>query len=117
MSKIHVLENNNGKYRVVLHFNVPAGSNSASKTWKDCALSSGDGIATILAEGVGVGQITTVEKTSVESGDVLEVVDNILLESGGASPASLEAMADGIINNKKALLLQKYKYYGYTQEE
>ncbi len=117
MSKIHVLENNNGKYRVVLHFNVPAGSNSAGKTWKDCALSSGDGVTTILPEGTGTGQIATAEKASIESGDVLEVVDNILLESGGASSASVDAMADTIINNKKALLQQKYKYYGYTQEE
>ncbi len=114
MSKIHVLENTNKKYKVVLHFTVPTGNNSAGNSWKDCALAQGLG-ATVMQEGYGVGQITPAEKNSIVAGDVIEVTDTILAESGNASVESLDEMADKIIAEKKKTLQEKYKYYGYVQ--
>lgn len=115
MSKIHILKGNNKEYRAVLHFATPSGSNSAGKSWKDCALEGGIG-ATILPEGDGVGQITAVEKASIVAGDVIEISDSILVESGDASVASLNEMANKLIDSTKESMQIKYKYYGYTQE-
>jgi len=39
MSKIHVLESDDGyAYKVAIHSPIPAGNNAAGRSWKDCAL-------------------------------------------------------------------------------
>jgi hypothetical protein len=116
MSKIHVLENNNGQYKTVIHFTVPPGNNSAGKSWKDCALAGGEGVTTVLTVGDLPGQITQAEHDDIVAGNVLEIICNILVESGGATSASLDKLADKEIAAKQGTLQQKYKYYGYEQE-
>ena len=117
MSKIHILDaSENQGYNTVVHTAVPTGSNSASKTWKDVCLAAGESVTTQLTEGTGVGQITTAEKASVEAGDTLEFSFNILAESSGATSASITAMINEKITNKKLALKRKYKFFGYTQD-
>lgn len=92
MSKFHVLETNAGEASVVLHSVMPAGNNSVGVSWKDANLNSGSQGTTVLSEGTGAGQITTAEKANIEAGDVLEVTGLIPVESGGATPASINEL-------------------------
>lgn len=114
MSKIHVLETIHGIANVVLHTNTPAGNNSVGIAWKEAGLNSGKLGTTMLTEGTGAGQITTAEKAQVESGDVIEIVDSIHVESGGATADSIDELAGPIINEYEAELQRKLNYFGYT---
>ena len=114
MSKIHVLETNAGEARVVLHSAMPAGNNSVGVSWKDAALNSGQQGTTVLMEGTGAGQITTAELADVTAGDVLEVAGTIPVDSGGGTAASINEMADLIINSYKGTMQVVLKYFGYT---
>lgn len=127
MSKIHILgATDEGQYRVVLHFNMPPGNNSAGLTWKSAYVNNwrlnhisqaGAILApySIMEEGTGPGQITTAERNQVIAGDVIEIVASIRAESGGTTAASLTAMADQIIAETQARLARELKYFGYTQ--
>lgn len=119
MAKIHVLESNvDGSFRVVLHTPVPAGNNSAGKSWKDSLLNSGRSGSTILPEGPGPGQITTAEKADVEAGDVIEIIDTLKVDpriSGAPLVALVEQLADEAIAEYFARLARELKYFGYTQ--
>lgn len=113
--KLHVLEAlGQGRYRVVLHTPMPGGNNSAGVTWKAAYLAAG--LATsVLVVGSNPGQTTQVEKDSITAGDVIEIVSEILTETGGTTPASVTYMADLIIAAALAALQVRLKYYGYTQ--
>lgn len=116
MSKIHVLgSDNNGKYFIVAHISTPVGNNTAGKSWKDVALKVGVLGSSRLIVGVGPGEITQEEMDSILAGDTLELSGSIHLESGGATPSSLDEMVDELITTQKANLQGRYKYYGYTQ--
>lgn len=114
MSKIHVLETDHREAKVVLHTDTPAGNNSVGISWKEAGLNSGRLGTTVLTEGTGAGQIATAEKTQVESGDVIEIADTIHVESGGATSASIDEMADQLIDKHEADLQIILNYYGYT---
>lgn len=114
MSKIHVLETDHREAKVVLHTATPAGNNSVGIAWKEAGLNSGKLGTTMLTEGTGAGQILTAEKAQVESGDVIEIVSSIHVESGGATSASINEMADQIITKHEAELQVILNYYGYT---
>lgn len=116
MSTVHVLEQNNGEFRCVLHFAVPAGNNSAGLTWKAVGLASGRTGTTRLTEGTGPGQITTSEKAQVVSGDVVEFESMLRAESGGLTGALLgatvDAMATAAIAAYQAEFARTFKWYG-----
>jgi len=114
MSKIHVRTNINGKYAVTIHFNTPSGNNSAGNSWKDCLVSD-ERNTTSMTEGSGVGQISITEMNSIIAGSKIEIVESLRVESGGATTASLDELADTAINAAKSSLQARYKYYGYTQ--
>ncbi len=116
MSKIHVLAaDNNGNYNIVLHVAVPVGNNSVGVSWQTAGLNSGLTGHTVMTVGTGAGQISSSENTSVLSGSVVEIVANIPAESGGATVASLNLIADIIITQVLANLAKQLKYFGYTQ--
>lgn len=116
MAKIHILDQHGmDDFRVILHFPVPPGSNSAAKTWKSVMLACGRTGATAMVEGIGPGQITAAEKATIVSGDTFELVTSIrAMSSGGTTTAVIEAMADTLINECKAEIARTYKWYGLT---
>lgn len=116
MSKVHVLTSDmSGNYHIVIHTPTPSGNNSAGVSWKTAGLNSGLMGITTLTEGTGAGQITTSERTTIISGDIIEIVTTIPAESGGASSQSLDQMINQIINQTLSDLEKKLKYFGYIQ--
>jgi len=120
MSKTHILEtDNNLEYNVVVHIAVPAGSNSAGKSWKDVVLGAGLNVSR-LTEGVAPGNITTAELASITAGDIIEFSTSVKAESGGRTVIEMKSavnkMVDQFITDKLDELKNKYKYYGHTQD-
>lgn len=114
MSKIHILDRQNWNYRVILHASTPAGNNSAGKAWAGILVAIG--MQTTMAVGIGPGQIAQAEADAIAAGTTMEIATSILVESGGATQASLDDMVDRIIQVERQKLQAQYKYYGYTQE-
>jgi len=111
MSKIHVLRIRNGRADLVVHFDVPSGTNSAGKLWSECIVNAG-AATTSLAEGTGAGQISTAEKAAVEAGTVYEFRTQIPYESGGGGAASVHAMVDPKITAHTAELAAQLERFG-----
>ncbi len=99
MSDITVLERNmNNRWRVVMHFPVPAGNNTAGVSWRDALVASGIGGTTILPDGDGTGgTISTADKVKIVSGALLEHVESVRLGDGNPQSA-----AEELYNSRKA---------------
>ena len=91
MAFIHVLAAEQGTFQCVIHTPVPAGSNTATFTWKNVFLASGRSGTSALTEGLLPGQIATAEKATIVAGDVLEISASINLDSGGITVAEMRA--------------------------
>ncbi len=122
MSDIHVLENNGANgWRVVLHIPIPNTNNDASINYRTALVNSGLGGSSILSEGTGPGQITAAELASITSGALYEVVQIVLLETGGVSAPNRRSMIRSEYIRAKdaaeALIQQKLRYFGYTESE
>ncbi len=119
MAIMHILTGNGIEYQVVMHFDVPVGSNSVGNSWGDVLINSGWGGTTQLVEGTGLGEITPAEKIAIEAGAVHEHSGSFRVESGGTSndelQTSLREFYDleeiRVINNLKRVL----KYFGHTE--
>lgn len=112
---VHVLESSaRGRYRVAIHTPMPAGNNSAGKSWKDCWIAAGMNTS-ILAVGTAPGNTDTTERSSILAGDVIEFVTEIPAESGGATSASVAQMVNALITSYLSDVAARFKYYGYAQ--
>ena len=100
MADITVLERDmEHRWRVVMHFPVPAGVNAAGLPWRTALVRSGMGGTTILPDGPGTGgTISDDDKMKIESGELLEYVETVRLGSGNP-----QAAAEEIYNSRKAL--------------
>ena len=115
MAKIHILEcDDDGNYRMVIHSPVPVGNNAAGISWKTAGLAAGKLGASILAAGTGPGQIAAAEQASIAGGDLMETMATVKAESGGATVASINDLADRAITDRRATLARQLKYYGFT---
>lgn len=117
MSKIHILESDNGwSYKVGIHFAVPPGNNSAGYSWKLCGLESGAAGVTALEVGTGPSNITQEEYDSIIAGDIIEIITSI---SSGRNPtnAAVESLCDIAMDEWKADASRILKYYGHKIEE
>ncbi len=114
MAKIHIQSLSNKSFNAIVHFAMPAGNNSAGKSWKDCWLATGRNVTT-MTEGSGVGQISTTEKASVEAGDTVELLFSFPVADGVPTAAALDDMVDKFIASRKLKLKEDLSYYGYTQ--
>ena len=113
MAKIHVLANEAGKYEVIIHFNTPAGNNSAGVSWKEAAIA--DGAITQTAHALSdAGDVA-----DIEAGDIIEIGASLKVNpegmDGAAIVAGLDALADVKIANWIANNSARLKYYGYSQ--
>ena len=116
MSKIHILESDNGwSYNVAIHFDVPTGNNSVGYSWKACGLESGMTGATALVVGANPSNLTQAEYDSIIAGDVIEIIETI---SPGVDPsnAMVEALCDILIQIWKDDMARILKYYGHKIE-
>jgi len=114
MAKIHAFAfDDSGGCRVILHTAMTAGNNAVGSSWKDVWLAAGKNV-TSMAEGTGIGQITTVEKASVVAGDVVEVSGVIPKEVIDQGAAAVDAFADVLIAEALEHLGRQFNYYGWT---
>lgn len=84
MADMHVLDaDDNGKFQVVMHFDVPVGNNQASVAFSTILVNAGRN-TTILIDGNGNGgTISVAEKTAIQNGTVREHVVSLPIESAG----------------------------------
>jgi len=82
------------QWRVVRHFDVPPGNNSAGVPWSDALVNSGQGGTTVLPDGDGTGgTISIAEKAFIEAGVIHEDVGDFRLLSDGGSSAKITGSA------------------------
>lgn len=116
MSSVHVLDGDGHSYRVVAHFAMPAGNNSAGVAWKAAALAAGLTGTTVLPTGNGPGQIDSAELAQVQAGDVAEIVVSVLPESGGTNNATRQATVSAqiavAVADAQADWQRRLRYYG-----
>lgn len=121
VADVHILErvqnedtktNTKNKYRAVMHFSVPVGNNSANFTWKSVFLAAGltGPGKSVLTEGTGPGQITTVELGQIGLGDVIEIEGIVAVVNDGL----LEDSVVNLRNHVRAELSAKYDRWGMT---
>ncbi len=116
MAALHVLDGDGIRFRVVAHATVPPGDNTAGKSWKSCLIAAGMN-TTILAEGSGVGQITTAERNQIIAGDVIEMVFTVEIPTVGTNGNKLAIVQAAIAKMQADYLAQlgnKFQFYGYT---
>jgi len=116
MSKIHILESDNGwSYKVAVHFATPAGSNSVGYSWKECGIRAGLIGSTILEKGTAPSDLTQAEYNSIISGDTIEIVGYV---NSGLDPtnAAIEALCDIMIAEWKEDSMRILKYFGHKIE-
>ena len=84
MANIHILDRSGANYKLALHIAIPAGNNAAGVSVRSAVVNSKLGGTTTLPDGDGTaGTISTVEKTSVTTGAVVEVVRSVDISQGG----------------------------------
>ncbi len=122
MADMHVLIGNGRQWRVAMHFAVPAGNNTAGVSWSDALANSELGGATVLPDGDGTGgTVSAAEKTSIESGTILEYVVVLPIESGGSSPVNIRDSLREFYAVEKADMLaclaSQLRYFGAIESE
>lgn len=126
MADMHILTaNNNGQFRVVMHFPVPSGNNSAGVAWVDAVVNSGFGGTTTLPDGDGTGGTVDTapggEKDDIESGAVFEHAAGFPIESSGNTiPKVRAALREFYAQEKLNLqntLKRQLKWFGANESE
>ena len=119
MADIHILDGRGRDVRVVMHFDVPDQTNEVNNSYRAALIGSGRGGTTIMAEGVGIGQVTAEEKSKIEAGEVYEFVEAWDIESGGTTNAQLRAAIRKIYGLRETEIIDRLtrqlKYFGHTE--
>ena len=114
MAKVHCLKTGGGATTSVIHYLTPAGSNSASITWANAIVASGNN-KTILTTGTGVGQISSAEAAQIAAGEVIEVITDLQIDSSGGSAAQVLPTIERVIAEDKLRLAASLKWYGRSE--
>jgi hypothetical protein len=62
--------------------------------------------------GTGPGQITQAEADQITAGDVMEIIETLPLEGGGATTASLNATFKSVVDDWKDRQVAELRRYG-----
>lgn len=121
MADIHVLSGNgHGQVNVVLHFDVPAGDNAVSVSWKDALLNSGKGGPTSMTVGDGPLQIPQAEADLIAAGDRHEIHRTFQINSiVDTADSRRDALREFCTEQKAAAILDlqgELRYAGYTED-
>lgn len=123
MADMHVLDGDGSRYRVVMHFPMPAGKNSVNVPWSTALVESAglneDG--TPATPTTMLQSINAAEKARIEAGRVHEHSGEFLVESGGTTKLALRAALRHFYAREKtgvtAALQIKLRYFGHTESE
>ena len=119
MAKSHIFSKQGQGVQVVMHFPVPATANAVGVSWRTALVNSGLGGTSVLAEGLGAGQITSAELAQVRSGELLEAQHMMLLGSvtpGQAALDYLDAEWERVRQARLAVLSDELDYFGLTRD-
>lgn len=120
MSDIHVLDGNNANdWRVAFHIDVSATLNSVGVSFQDALKNSSLGGMTKLSDGNGTnGTILVAERIRIENGELIEVIQQIPMESGGTSDserlATLRSYYATAVIRETQSLESVLRYFGQT---
>ena len=122
MASYHVLAGDEAgnRFSVAYHFDIPgSGNNRAGVQWRAALIASGIGGSTILADGDGSGgTISAAEKAAVQSGAVLEMVEQFDTHPGETAlqlRARLDARHAALATATLAKLQARLTYFGYVR--
>lgn len=119
MSDMHVLMGDGENYSVVMHFPVPPGTNLSGVPWRDALKASLP--TTVMVEGTEKWEITTVEKTGIEAGTILERVVRVGIEPGRDTLEKVTRALRHAYKREKAELQpvmgRRFRIYGMTESE
>lgn len=123
MASYHVLAGDDAGncFSVAHHIDIPGGGNNrAGVQWRAALIASGIGGTTVLADGDGSGgTISAAEKAAVQSGAVLEVVEQFDTHPGETAlqlRARLDARHADLAARTLAALQAKLTYFGYVRD-
>lgn len=122
MADIHVLTTEaDGRVNVVFHIAVPDSDNSVSVNWRTALVNSGRGGTTSMTEGSGAGQITTDERSQVESGALYEYRGSLDLDGSGQSTEGRRSVLRSRYTSRKESILAglqaELKFFGHIDSE
>jgi len=122
MSDIHILTASDRHiYNVVMHFAVPDTTNPAGTNYRTALVNSGIGGSTALTEGVGAGQISTLEKSQVEAGELYEHRVSFNAEGNGQGAPEIREALRAFYTSEKTRkineLQNRLKYFGHLESQ
>lgn len=105
-------------YTIVFHIAVPSVNNRVGVNYRTALINSGIGGTTVLPDGDGTGgTISAAEKTNIQSGSVIEIVETFLTnpgETAGALQTRIDAYHTTLTARVQAELQGKLSYFGYS---
>lgn len=123
MASYHVLTGSpdGNAFRIAFHVPIPgAGNNRAGVQWRTALANSGLGGTTVLRTGDGTGgTISAAELASVQSGALLEVVEEVPThpgETAGQYQARLDARFAALTARVQAELQGRLTYFGHVRD-
>ena len=120
MANIHILRIDGRSVTAVAHVAIPGVNNDANIPYRTAIVRSGFGGSTILPDGDGTaGTISAAEKTSIQSGALVEVPMRILLSALPGNTAQCNAFLDALFNAEQTRVRAEaqvsLRYYGATR--
>lgn len=115
MANIHVLAMDGSEFTAAFHLAIPNSNNTAGVNWRTVVLRNGYG-TTILPDGDGtLGTISAAEKSDIQSGAVVEIVETVKPAGGFPNGAALDAAHEAIRTRFLADFQAHYARYGTTR--
>ncbi len=122
MSDMHILDaNDDGEFRVVMHFDVPGGNNQAGVAFSTILVNAGRN-TTVLPDGNGnAGTINSAEKTSILNGTIREHIAAFPVQSDGTTITKTRAALREFYASEKertnAGLQRQLRWFGRNESE
>lgn len=114
MANVHVLTIDGNEVSVVMHFAVPSANNAAGVNWRTIAARVFG--ATTLPDGDGTaGTISAAEKTSVQSGALVEQAQVFKIGTSSPTGAQIDAAFSSAQTAWVADFQNRYARYGTTR--
>ena len=120
MANIHVLRIEGRVVSAVAHVAIPAANNDAGMSYRTAIVRSGMGGTTVLPDGDGTaGTISAAEKSSIQSGALVEVPLRIQLSALPSNGAQRNAFLDALFTAEQTRVQGEaqasLRYYGATR--
>lgn len=123
MADMHILDGpGRDRVRIAMHIPITDLNNDVAVSYRTALVRSGLGGTTVLPDGDGNdGTISAAEKAAITSGQIIEYIEEVLIESDGTAQAKRVAAAREAYSKAKtrvqAHIQNRLRYYGATLAE